>query len=98
MQYTDEQIQNMVQLKETIIEKLGKYEEEIAFLQKTLDILDTSLKDSSFTKASKLPKTNSDKKINSEVLEKTDNLKETLCDVYAELDAMHQEKETIYFR
>ena len=32
------------------------------------------------------------------VLEKTDNLKETLCDVYAELDAMHQEKETIYFR
>ena len=73
MQYTDEQIQNMVQLKETIIEKLGKYEEEIAFLQKTLDILDTRHKDSSFTKASKLPNTNSDKKINSEVLEKTDN-------------------------
>ena len=40
MQYTDEQIRNMVQLKETIIEKLSKYEEEIAFLQKTLDILD----------------------------------------------------------
>ncbi len=32
------------------------------------------------------------------VLDKTDNLKEILCDVYAELDAMHQEKETIYFR
>ena len=43
MQYTDEQIQNMVQLKETIIEKLAKYEEEITFLQKTLDILDVSL-------------------------------------------------------
>ena len=72
MQYTDEQIRNMVQLKETIIEKLAKYEEEIAFLQKTLDILDVSLKDSSFTKASDLPKSNSVKKINSEVLEKTD--------------------------
>ena len=32
------------------------------------------------------------------VLEKTDNLKKTLCNVYAELDAMHEEKETIYFR
>ena len=73
MQYTDEQIQNMVQLKETIIEKLAKYEEEITFLQKTLDILDVSLKDSSFTKASDLPKTNTDKKINSEISEKIDN-------------------------
>ena len=72
MQYTDEQIQNMVQLKETIIEKLAKYEDEIAFLQKTLDILDVSLKDSSFTKASDLPKSNSISKNNSEVLEKTD--------------------------
>ena len=32
------------------------------------------------------------------VLDKTENLKDTLCDVYAELDAMHEEKETIYFR
>jgi len=32
------------------------------------------------------------------VLDQTDNLKDTLCDVYAELDAMHEEKETIYFR
>ena len=58
MKYTDEQIRDMVHLKETIIEKLSKYEEEIAFLQKTLDILDVNLKDSSFTKASHLPKNN----------------------------------------
>ena len=32
------------------------------------------------------------------VLDKTEDLKDTLCNVYAELDAMHQEKETIYFR
>ena len=35
MQYTEEQIRDMVKLKETIIEKLSKYEEEIGFLQKT---------------------------------------------------------------
>ena len=58
MKYTDEQIRDMVHLKETIIEKLSKYEEEIAFLQKTLDILDVNLKDSSFTKSSHLPKNN----------------------------------------
>tara|TARA_B100000029_G_scaffold234108_1_gene231376 strand:- start:1550 stop:2116 length:567 start_codon:yes stop_codon:yes gene_type:complete len=58
MQYTEEQIRNMIQLKETIIEKLSKYEEEINFLQKTLDVLDTTLKDSSFTKASELSKKN----------------------------------------
>ena len=61
MQYTNEQIKNMVQLKETVIEKLTKYEEEIEFLQKTLDILDVSLKDSSFTKASDLSRNNYDK-------------------------------------
>ena len=72
MQYTDEQIRNMVQLKETIIEKLSKYEEEIAFLQKTLDILDVSLKDSSFTKASDLPKSNSPKNIDTAELEEAD--------------------------
>jgi len=64
MKYTDEQIRDMVQLKETIIEKLSKYEEEIAFLQKTLDILDVSLKDSSFTKASDLPKNNPTENVN----------------------------------
>ena len=72
MQYTDEQIRNMVQLKETIIEKLSKYEEEIAFLQKTLDILDVSLKDSSFTKASDLPKSNSPKNMDTAELEEAD--------------------------
>ena len=69
MKYTDEQIHNMVQLKETIIKKLSKYEEEIAFLQKTLDILDVSLKDSSFTKASDLPKSNLTKNVDTSDLQ-----------------------------
>ena len=40
MHHTEEHIRDMIKLKETIIKKLSKYEEEIGFLQKTLDILD----------------------------------------------------------
>ena len=74
MQYTEEQIRDMVKLKETIIEKLSKYEEEIGFLQKTLDILDVTLKDSSFTKASDLPKNNFAEKLDATNLQETDQI------------------------
>ena len=56
MQNTDEQIRKMLELKETIIEKMSKYQDEIDFLQKNLDVLDVVLKGSSFTKASALVK------------------------------------------
>jgi len=56
MQNTDEQIRKMLELKETIIEKMSKYQDEIDFLQKNLDVLDIVLKGSSFTKASTLAK------------------------------------------
>ena len=56
MQNTDEQIRKMLELKETIIEKMSKYQDEIDFLQKNLDVLDVVLKGSSFTKASALAK------------------------------------------
>ena len=56
MQNTDEQIRKMLELKETIIEKMSKYQDEIDFLQKNLDILDVVLKGSRFTKPSILPK------------------------------------------
>jgi len=74
MQYTEEQIRDMVKLKETIIEKLSKYEEEIGFLQKTLDILDVTLKNSSFTKASDLPKNNFVEKLDETNLQETDQI------------------------
>ena len=74
MQYTEEQIRDMVKLKETIIEKLSKYEEEIGFLQKTLDILDVTLKNSSFTKASDLPKNNFVEKLDVTNLQETDQI------------------------
>ena len=56
MQYTDEQIQKMLELKESIIDKMTKHQDELDFLQKNLDILDVVLKGSSFTKASSLPR------------------------------------------
>ena len=56
MQYTDEQIQKMLELKESIVDKMAKHQDELDFLQKNLDILDIVLKGSSFTKASSLPR------------------------------------------
>jgi len=56
MRYTEEQIEKMLKLKEMIIDKMEKHQEELDFLQKNLEILDVSLKGSSFTKASLLPR------------------------------------------
>jgi hypothetical protein len=56
MQYTDEQIQKMLELKESIIDKMTKHHEELDFLERNLEILDVVLKGSSFTKASSLPR------------------------------------------
>ena len=56
MQYTDEQIQKMLELKESIIDKMTKHQEELDFLEKNLEILNVVLKGSSFTKASSLPR------------------------------------------
>ena len=61
MQYTDEQIQKMLELKESIIDKMAKYQEELDFLKKNLEVLDVILKGSSFTKASSLPRKKEEK-------------------------------------
>ena len=56
MQYTDKQIEKMLELKESIVDKMAKHQDELDFLQKNLDVLDVVLKGSSFTKASSLPR------------------------------------------
>ena len=56
VQYTDEQIQKMLELKESIIDKMAKHQDELDFLEKNLEVLDVILKGSSFTKASSLPR------------------------------------------
>ena len=54
MKFSDEQIRDMLELKEDLNEKIIKYKEQIEKLEKNISVLDTILKQSSFTKASAL--------------------------------------------
>ena len=69
MGFSDEQIRDILELKEDLDEKIIKYKEQIEKLEKNISVLDTILKQSSFTKASDLtrnaPKTIKQEKKNS---------------------------------
>ena len=54
MKFSEEQIKDIVALKENLIEQIDKHHESIEMLEKNLLILDLVLKESSFTKASQL--------------------------------------------
>lgn len=54
MKFTEDQVQDMVSLKEHIVEQIDQHQKSIDMLEKNLAILDTILKQSSFTKASAL--------------------------------------------
>ena len=54
MGFSDEQIRDMLELKEELTEKIIKYKEQIEKLEKNISVLDAILKQSSFTKASEL--------------------------------------------
>ncbi|WP_316507024.1 hypothetical protein [Nitrosopumilus sp.] len=54
MKFSEEQIKDIVALKENLIEQIDEHQESIEMLEKNLTILDLVLKESSFTKASKL--------------------------------------------
>ena len=54
MKFSEEQIKDIVALKENLIEQIEKHQKEIDLLEKNLTILDLTLKESSFTKASQL--------------------------------------------
>jgi len=54
MGFSDEQIRDMLELKEELTEKIIKYKEQIEKLEKNISVFDTILKQSSFTKASDL--------------------------------------------
>ena len=51
MKFSDEQIRDILELKEDLSEKIIKYKEQIEKLEKNISVLDTILKQSSFTKA-----------------------------------------------
>ena len=52
MKFTEEQIQDVVAMKDNLIKQIGKHQNAIETLEKNLTILDLVLKESSFTKAS----------------------------------------------
>ncbi len=54
MKFSEDQVKEIVALKETLIEQIGKHQEGIEMLEKNITVLDLFLKDSSFTKASQL--------------------------------------------
>lgn len=54
MKFSEEQMKDIVALKENLVEQIGKHQKEIEMLEKNLTILDLTLKESSFTKASQL--------------------------------------------
>ncbi len=54
MKFTEEQIKDIVTLKESLIEQIDKHQEGIEMLEKNITSLDLMLKESSFTKASQL--------------------------------------------
>lgn len=54
MKFSDEQIRDVLKLKEHILDEIEKHKEEIEMLEKNLSILNSTLKESSFTKASAL--------------------------------------------
>ena len=56
MKFSEEQIRDVVALKDNLVEQIDKHQESIEMLEKNIMILDLVLKGSSFTKASQLEK------------------------------------------
>ena len=54
MKFSEEQIKEIVALKESLIEQIDKHQEGIEMIEKNITVLDLFLKNSSFTKASRL--------------------------------------------
>jgi hypothetical protein len=54
MKFSEEQIKEIIALRESLIEQVDKHQEGIEMLEKNIIVLDSFLKDSSFTKASEL--------------------------------------------
>ncbi len=54
MKFSEEQVKEIVALKESLVEQIDRHQESIEMLEKNITVLDLFLKDSSFTKASQL--------------------------------------------
>lgn len=66
MKFSDEQVRDMVSLKEHLVNQIELHQREIELMEKNLAILDSILKQSSFTKASSFDVSNVPKSRNNE--------------------------------
>ena len=70
MKFSEEQVKEIVALRENMLQQIDKHQEGIEMLEKNITLLDEFLKDSSFTKASQLEIKNKSKMVeNNEELE-----------------------------
>ena len=70
MKFSEEQIKEIVALRESMLQQIDKHQEGIEMLEKNITVLDEFLKGSSFTKASQLEIKNESKMVeNNEELE-----------------------------
>lgn len=72
MKFSEKQVKDIVALKESLIEQINRHQESIEMLEKNIVLLDSSLIDSSFTKASQLERKNQNPEI--KVKQKTDSI------------------------
>ena len=71
MKFSEEQIKDIIALKEDLLEQIDKHHIELEKLEKNLLLLDLVLKESSFTKASQLTKSIKDQNPKKEVSEES---------------------------
>ena len=70
MRFSEEQVKEIVALRENMLQQIDKHQDGIEMLEKNITLLDEFLKDSSFTKASQLEIKNESKMVeNNEELE-----------------------------
>ena len=72
MGFSDDQIQDILELKEQLTEKIKKHLEEIEKLEKNISVLNTILKQTSFTKASDLTLSTEKKENTDSVIKNSD--------------------------
>ncbi|MEK6944429.1 MAG: hypothetical protein AABW55_03175, partial [Thermoproteota archaeon] len=63
MRFSDEQIREILELQQKISEKIRQHKDEVELLEKNLSILNSIIKQSSFTKASMLEPSKKDESV-----------------------------------
>lgn len=77
MKFSDEQIQDIIAMRDNIVKQIDKHQNAIETLQKNLVILDSILKESSFTKASAIKQVKTSESSKNIPIEPTEKLEKS---------------------